>query len=325
MTMTDRETASEIEAAAARWVIRLDRDGHTAQDIADLEAWLAGDDRRRGAWLAAQAAWLMLDHARDAAGSPPISNNRRSPSLLHRRGVLLAGLGAAAAASVAGGVVLLGQSQRYGTVVGEVRRVPLTDGSTAAINTDSAVEVTMTEAQRTVRIARGEAWFQVARNPQRPFVVAAGVVRVRAVGTAFAVRLRPGGADVLVTEGVVETWIDGAENSRVRLQAGSRAFVSDDVPVEETQVVSAELDRLLAWRAGKLDLAGETLATAAGEFNRYNARKIEVAPALADAQFFGVFRTDDPEGFARAVQASLGVPVSIGAHPAVIRIGDGDG
>src|SRR3546814_2061558 len=104
-------------------------------------------------------------------------------------------------------VMLLGGTS-YATSVGEIRRVPLADGSIAAINTASAIDVKLDDAARHVRVVEGEAWFQVARDKQRPFVVAAGRARVRAVGTAFSVRRRAGGADVLVTEGEVEVWAD---------------------------------------------------------------------------------------------------------------------
>ncbi len=320
--MSDRETAVEIEEAAALWVLRLDRTGRTPELLAELETWLAEDNRRPGALLAAEAAWAMLDGAYGVGPATSESHATREAGRLGRRG-LLSGLGVALAASVVGGVVLLRGGIRFSTAVGEIRRVPLEDGSTAAINTDSDVEIAMTSAVRTVRIDRGEAWFQVARNPARPFVVEAGPVRVRAVGTAFSVRLRADGADVMVTEGVVETWVEGAPRGPVRLQAGSRAFVAQDA-VQLAPPASSDVDRLLAWRAGRVDLAGETLGAAAAEFNRYNTRKIVVAPGLEGEQFFGVFRTDDPAGFARAIQSSLHVPVSF-ADPAVIRIGAGGG
>src|SRR3546814_10232647 len=114
---------------------------------------------------------------------------------------------------MAGGVMLLGGTS-YATSGGEIRRGPLADGSIAAINTASAIDVKLDDAARHVRVVEGEAWFQVARDKQRPFVVAAGRARVRAVGTAFSVRRRAGGADVLVTVGGVEVWADGAERHR---------------------------------------------------------------------------------------------------------------
>ena len=134
---------------------------------------------------------------------------------------------------------------------------------------------------------------------------------MEAVGTAFSVRLRDGGADILVTEGVVRAWSIGAESEAVRIQAGSRAFIANNATVIKAVAKPSELDRQLAWRAGKIDLAGETLAQAVAEFNRYNDRQIAILDRTAGGKrFYGVFRIDDPEGFARAASISLGVTTS---------------
>lgn len=318
--MTDRETADEIEDAAVRWVWRLDRDGRTPELETELHAWLAVDARRQGAFLQAEAAWAVLDRGRQLVGVTPFEPLPRRRHLVPRR-ALLAGGGAVIAASAAGVVSLALPREHYGTAVGEIRRVPLKDGSTAAINTHSVVEVAMSPEARIVKLARGEAWFQVAKNPERPFIVEAGRVRVRAIGTAFSVRRREDGADILVSEGVVETWAIGAEGHTVRVAAGAKAFVAENAAINETAAGPSEIDRELAWRGGKIDLAGETLAAAAAEFNRYNARKLIVGdPTIAQERLYGIFRTDDPEGFAHSVQQSLGARVSLD-DPEVIRIG----
>lgn len=314
--MTRRRT-DEIDIEAARYVARMDGDAWSDTNEADLDAWLAQDPLHPGALLRAQAAWMTLDrpfaaHAasRDAAALAP---------RFSRRG-LLAGGGAAIAASIGGGILLSGGTS-YATAVGEVRRVPLGDGSIAAINTASAIDVRLDTADRNVRLDRGEAWFQVAKDKDRPFVVAAGRARVRAVGTAFSVRRGDGGAHVLVTEGVVEVWAEGAEGHRVRLAAGSRGFVADNAAIEEAPAAPSSIDRALAWRNGKIDLAGDRLDGAVAEFNRYNRRQLIVGdPAIAGERFDGVFRTDDPEGFAKAVEVGLGVPIDL-SDPMTIRIG----
>ena len=79
---------------------------------------------------------------------------------------------------------------------------------------------------------------------------------------------------MLVTEGVVQAWADGAEGDIVRLTAGQRAFIADNAAIRQQPAAPSELDRTLAWRGGKIDLAGNTLADAIAEFNRYNRRQI---------------------------------------------------
>lgn len=309
--MSERQSATEIEEEAARWVWRIDREGRTPAIDAALDAWLGGDVRRRGALLQAQAAWLMLDRASQIApvGDTALQEQGARPRVRARR-MWFSGAGALAA-SLAALFFMIQPDARYETVVGEIRRVPLADGSAAVINTGSKVDFDARDDRRVVRLAQGEAWFQVAKDKARPFVVEAGDVRVQAVGTAFSVRRRAGGADVLVTEGVVEAWAAGAEGHRVRVAAGSRAFVADNAAISKRVSAPSEIDRSLAWRSGKIDLGGETLAWAASEFNRYNLQgKIDVDPAIRDKRLYGVFRTDDPEGFAAAVRMSLGASVS---------------
>jgi transmembrane sensor len=180
----------------------------------------------------------------------------------------------------------------------------------------------MNTAQRIVALEEGEAWFRVAKDASRPFIVEAGRVRVRALGTAFSVRRQESGANVLVSEGIVETWVAGAEGHTVRVGAGAKAFVAENAAISTETPAEAGIDRALAWRAGKIDLAGETLADAVEEFNRYNRRKLIIADArLAQERLYGVFRTDDPQGFAYAVKRSLGTEVSL-ADGDEIRLGE---
>lgn len=307
-----RETAEMIEAEAARWVWRLDREPSEALR-AEHSAWLAGDTRRQGAWLRAEAAWAMLERGSQLAEAPAPAPRSGVP-----RRAMFGPAGGLIAASIAGAVWWRGRSDRFTTLQGEIRRVPLSDGSVASINTSSVIEVAMTARERRVRLDRGEAWFEVAKNPERPFVVDAGPLRVRAVGTAFSVRRIGYATQVLVTEGVVEALLDG--RSMGRLGAGSRAMIGDDAQALELQRTSPdEVARQLAWRTGQIDLAGQPLSAAAAEFNRYNARKIVVSnPALAGERLYGVFRIDDPEGFAKSLTVSLRANVTL--DPQEIRV-----
>lgn len=313
--MGKRESANEIDEAAFRWIARLDRSGDDPRLLSDLNDWLALDARHEGAYLRAQAVWLKLDRA--ASATPEDLVETPAP-LLSRRRVLAGGGGVALAAAIGGAWILAG-GKRFDTEIGEIRHVPLPDGSVADLNTQSSLRVTMAKSLRRVRLAEGEAWFHVESDPSRPFVVESGLVRVRAVGTAFSVRRLERGAEVLVSEGVVEAWVSGAEIAAVRLAAGDKATVLERAPIQREAAAPAEIDRKLAWRNGKIDLAGETLGEAAAEFNRYNQREIIVKQQnVLSKRFYGVFRTDDPEGFAKAVHSSLSVPVEITKDSIVI-------
>jgi transmembrane sensor len=308
-----------VRDRAAHFVARMDADDWAAADEAALQTWLAEDPLREGLLLQIQAQWLAL--------SPPASNVAQSdteppavyePSKIARRGILVSI--AATAAAIVAGVRLNGGPSEYTTRVGEIRRLPLPDGSVVTINSGSNVTVAMAERTRAIELAEGEAWFEVAKDARRPFVVAAGDVRVRAVGTAFSVRRRESGVEVQVTEGVVETWSDYDHTLRVRLSAGDRVTLTARAVVDYETGVSTAVDRSLAWRSGMIDLNGRSLADAAAEFNRYNARQIIIAdPEIAREELSGLFNINDPEGFARTVEASLGVKVDSSAS-ALIKI-----
>jgi transmembrane sensor len=298
------ETSEDIEIAASLWAVR--ERPLSPEDEASLNAWLDGDPRRRGALLRAQASWSALDRAK-AFGPSVKWSGEGKPS---RRAVLTAASVMSGLAAAGIGALFISQ-HRSETVTdtGEIRRLPMSDGSVAAINTESAIRVDMTERERRVDLVRGEVWFKVAKNRQRPFVVSAGDARVQAVGTAFSVRRRDGGADVLVTEGTVKVWREGDTEPAILLNAGDRTFVAQGGIVANHAPES--IDNALAWRSGEIVLTGQSVAEAAAEYNRYNRVKIIIQnPELGSERLLGRFSTDDPEGFSLAVAHSFGAEMT---------------
>jgi transmembrane sensor len=296
-----------IDDEARLWAVRLDAGTMSPEDEALLEAWLEGDERRQGALLRAQAIDAYFDRSRalgtgsDQAPEPAFDEERAPGYGLSRRQVIAASFGGAIAATAGGAWFLWPRETLYETALGEVRRVPLSDGSFAAINTSTKLVVSMRKQDRNIKLDEGEAWFKVAHDPARPFVVAAGDVRVRAVGTAFSVRRENNGADVLVTDGVVETWIVGREAQAKRVAAGNRAFVSSVAPTIEPVAAAPQITRALAWREGQIAFDGEPLAQAISEFNRYNETKLVVDdPELAREPVVGYFNATEPQDFAQA-------------------------
>jgi transmembrane sensor len=319
----NRSRTQEIDDLAAHWVARMDSDSWTEADDAELGRWIALDPRHAGALLQAQALWATLG---EEAGAEDVAADDDSDAEVPTRAIwsrrwMLGGSGALAV-SVAAAVFFRSPDTSYATAVGEIRRVPLADGSTAAINTDSKIAVALAETRRSVTLEKGEAWFQVAKDAKRPFVVEAGNVLVQAVGTAFSVRRREVGADVIVTEGVVEAWAKGADGQKIRIAAGDMAFIADNAAVERGAAFenAPAAERALAWRSGKIDLAGTRVDEAIAEFNRYNVRQIVLRdPALAAERVDGVFRTDDPIGFARVIAGSFDASLDV-SDRAEIRI-----
>jgi transmembrane sensor len=295
---------------AARWAILLDAGPLEGEQQAALDTWFAAGLRRDGALLRAQAALSYLDRGRALAPHYVEEVEPDHPRWRIGRRSFLIGAGSGVAAACAGLFAFLPRTETIDSGVGEIRRVPLADGSLATLNTTSRIAVAMADKRRTVRLENGEAWFRVAHDKTRPFIVEAGDIRVQAVGTAFSVRMREHGADVLVTEGVIETWVVGREGEKRRISAGSRGFVSDAQPTIEVATAPQAIERALAWRSGELALDGESLDYAVSEINRYNVRKLVISdPSLGTEQLVGYFRTTEPENFGRAVSSMIGARV----------------
>lgn len=309
------DSISDPDDQAARWAIRLEGDPLSDAEQREIDAWLGGDEGRAGALLRAEAALAYLDRGRalarpDADGD--VANDDQRPARGYGRRSFMAASVAGLAAALIGYSALDRGPETIATALGEVRRVPLADGSIASVNTMSRVAFAMQETRRDVKLEEGEAWFQVAHDKARPFVVTAGDVRVRAIGTAFSVRRRDDGVDVLVTEGVVEAWVVGHESRRTRIAAGSMSFVADRSPDIAVSEASEDIERALAWRTGELVLNGQTLSYAAAELNRYNRRKLVIDDAgLGNEALVGYFRTEQPEVFARAAGNMLDAEVRI--------------
>jgi transmembrane sensor len=310
---------SEIDNEAFAWVVRQRVRGLDRAETAAFDAWYAADIRHRGAYARA----LAIDNAVHIAIGDhvvPAADPTRGRVAARRRNLMLGGLAAGAALAAGrfaypalhGGTVLT-------TAKGEFRRVPLQDESIANINSGSQIEVSFTRHQRRIDLRKGEAWFEVAKDKSKPFIVAAGDALVRAVGTAFSVRRLAAGSEVLVTEGTVEVWSRDGTAARRLVTAGEHAFLAPDAKAIPVTRQPDEVNRRLAWREGKLVLTRQTLGEAVADFNRYSTRTIVIAdPALRDKRLVGQYQLDAPELFAKDVSLVLDVPVEITADKILI-------
>lgn len=303
-----------VEQAAARWALRHPL---APAEREELEAWLAQDRRHAGALLRAQAALSAIDRAL----APVHDEEPHAPRVARpTRRWMLAGAGGAIAATVAG---IAGWSQLIGTRVttarGEIRRLPLADGSVATIDTSSALRVVLADDSRRIALDKGQAFFQVAKDRKRPFIVDAGIAQARALGTAFSVRRTEDGVQVAVTEGIVGVWAGNDSGAMTILQAGQYATFRRGEPAPVTGTAPAAIDRSLAWRSGEIALENETLANAVAQFNRYNRQQLILAdPDLAGERLVGLFRIDNPAAFAETLAVSHQIGVT--ATPAEIRL-----
>jgi len=326
--------APDIEEQAARWIVRLEADPSPATQ-AKLSHWLAADPRHRAAYVRLNAGWRRANRLRfmrplDGAVDEDLLRERDfvesleappTPSVRKRRRpwVLIA---ATAMVVICAGItswVLVHRSDwnTYTTDLGGFQRVSLSDGSLVQLNTKSEMRVRLTGERREVVLVRGEAMFTVAHDANRPFDVTAGKTLVRAVGTAFSVRLRDKKeVEVFVTEGRVV--IDPPDNtlnlkltpldplpSLSLLNAGETAMVkAGRMRVEAVR--GENVTRKLSWTEGRLWFDRTTLAEAVAEFNRYNRRQLTITdPKIAGLRIGGGFESTDPESFVAALEHSF--------------------
>lgn len=188
----------------------------------------------------------------------------------------------------------------YHTAAGQQLSLELDDGSRLTLNTDTALAVHFSTQQRRIELLRGEAYFEVAPNKQRPFIVDGGDAEARAVGTAFSVRKQAENLRVAVSEGIVEVGT-GSASTLVRAEQQVDVLLTRIQPV-----LNATNDDAFAWQRRQVVFNRQPLAEVLDEVNRYRAgRIVAVNPALAERVLSGVFNVGDAGAVTEALQATL--------------------
>lgn len=237
---------------------------------------------------------------------------RREPARASRWPFAAAAAVAALAVGLGWGWLHYGATERasYRTALGRTDEVALADGSRATLSSDSRIEVALSGARRRVELAQGEAFFDVAKDPGRPFAVEAGARRVVAVGTHFAVRRDGAELRVVVTEGTVRLEsepVGGHPQPTTLLPAGSIALAGPNGVLVRSVAVE-EAERYVDWRHGFLVFRDTPLAQAAAEFNRYSARKLVIADTAAgELRVGGNFRWSNAEMFVGLLEQAMPV------------------
>jgi len=188
----------------------------------------------------------------------------------------------------------------------------LSDGSRIELNNGAEVAVDFGGALRRVELRRGDALFHVAKNPNRAFVVTAGRVEIRAVGTAFSVQLGEAQVKVLVTEGRVAVEDARARGGPTYVDAGNCAVVEVAPAVAKSPdvlpVSQAEVSDRLSWAVPRLQFSGTALSEALPLFNRYgNVRLVLADPALGSLKLSGVLRADNTGSLLSLLEGEFGL------------------
>ena len=334
-----------FEAASERF-LRLKNRAGDPEVAGEIEAWLDKDPAHREAFEKVEAAWGAVG---DNAASPEMVIARRDA--LERAGKAaqnrwtskVFGAGSPIqryAAAVAILVVVVSAvlytvfapdasepSLAYETAVGETRVLTLEDNSRISLDAGTHLEVTYTDEGRSIELYRGQAYFDVAKDPLRPFKVKAGDQTVVALGTEFNVEMINEQVLVTLVEGRVSVTgrqpVLSPDSSEIQitpmtreLEPGQQLVISREKPVE--LVETANLEKASSWRQGKLIFEDEALSAAVERMNRYSHIKIIVGDKDIEALgISGVFNAGDTEAFVEALELYFELEATRGAGQSI--------
>lgn len=327
-------SASKYDAAAedqaALWAAKIDGASMGAEDHAALQAWLAQHPSHRV--LLTQYCQFSTDLEQLLpqlvfSGDVTLPTQDTPASKPSRaRLYWLAGTLAAAAAVVVGIRTAMPShvTEAYATSVAERRTLKLADGSVVELNARTSLLVELGSTQRHVRMADGEAFFTVAKDKSRPFIVETPAGAVRVTGTVFAVQAENAtNLAVTVEEGSVQVTpcaTASLSTQPVALRAHDQLVASGAATCSVHRLSDAELEDALAWRHGEAVFEGTPLAAALGRFSRYHGRAIAVAPDVATLTVGGRYNLDNLEGFLTDIQSLLPVHVSVDQSSGAITV-----
>lgn len=317
---------ARIDREAAAWIVRRDGGLTPAQQDEFLE-WLAADPRH-GEWFARhQKTWADLNRLVEWR---PEHSGEPNPDLLARpkKRIIKAWMALPLAAAAVFAVFLSyrhfnspdsfprgGVVHRPEDITAHYESRVLEDGSVVQLNQGTIIRVKYSVAERRVQLLQGEAHFSVTKNPERPFVVVASGVDVKAVGTAFNMKLDAAELSVLVTEGKVSInppeQTTSAIDEPVFVEVGQMATIALNSRMQGSRVKAVsddEMYRLLAWQPRILDFDSTPLRDVVAEFNRRNDLQLVIADAdLEEIPIVASFRSDNIEGFVRLLEVTAGV------------------
>jgi transmembrane sensor len=302
MVALKKNIAARIREAAVDWVFRLEDASVSAEERAAFQDWLAEDPRHAEAFEKAQA---IMGDARLAAADQEL--DLRAPqkrSAIRGALVLLALAAGLWGAFVAGdGTMRLQADIR--SPIGQSQVVKLADGSLMQLDADSAVAVKFDGQKRFIRLLRGQAFFTVARDAARPFVVAAADGEAQALGTQFGVSLSEDGTTVSVVEHAVRVSAGGSIQNGIDVQEGEEITYHAGGVLGSVRKISPGL--AASWRRGQLVVDGATLSSVVAELGRYYKGQIYLTPGLAGRRISGTFNISDTDSALTTLEETVGI------------------
>ena len=317
------EDTGDPRDVAVAWFSR-ERSGEMTEDDARaLQAWLDDDPSHHAAYATIRRAW---GGAAAVRADPQVLAIREQWVTSHgrrRRALALRAVAAGLIVAVMAGAGVSGWQwysgprplgdRTFQTALGEQTTVKLPDGSRLTLNTDTVVRTRADNDKRLVYLERGQAFFQVAKDADRPFVVTAAGRTVTALGTAFDVRIDKGAFKVVLVEGkvrveaaapVMSAALPGPQSVKVQateMVAGSQLLAPDD---EQWSLTRANVVTETSWTRGQLVFEDRPLREVVDELNRYSVKKIVLADrSLDETPISGAFKVGNVDRFIHALEA----------------------
>lgn len=318
--MTHAIDNSDVQSQAVEWFVRLQECDEESVWISHRD-WLEADPAHAAAYAEVERTWVDLEDVQEEIeaktvrpfATPHLGASERSVGGGRRWNWRYTWVPAAAAAAVVGFLVvpqigpLSGQPDRYQTDAKHMQVVELEDGSKLTLNRNTRLEVDLGAGERRVRLASGEAAFDVHHDSKRPFVVKVGDREVRVLGTEFNIVNDRGAFSVAVRRGLVSVSRKNRPDEVVRLPAGRALTQSFDRRNDIVQ--SVQPDAAFAWQAGRLIYADRPLTDVANDLSRYAGVPVDVAPDLKDMRVTGVIGIGGEASLRRQLEALLPVRI----------------
>ena len=306
---TDRELLEE----AMGWILRLEESSQDSPAFKEFDAWREGAEENRTAWERVNKTWTVLGAVKpaynqkvwgdiapaskpSAALAPTFSAHlvRRRKSYGRPVAAAVAALAAAYVLWITIPAILISMRADYRTAAGQVERVRMADGSTVDLGGGSAIKAHIGTAQRRVTLLAGEAFFDVASDAARPFIVDVEGIEVTVLGTAFDIRVSSASTSVALLRGSVEAVSPTKDKPPAVLKPGEMLVVEH--ATGKTSIEPISLDDIGAWRQGKVFLANATVGSAIELIQRYHSAWISIPDrGLANRRVSGLFDLRDPD------------------------------
>jgi transmembrane sensor len=319
---SDASEPTDRLAQATDWFVRLRAEDADIEDLTRFRHWVEENPENATAYARVKQSWAAVG---DQASTPEIMLGRRDaledaqraargrwdssrPTWMRPAAVAAVACVLLVVASVVGAWVWWSRANTgvYITGVGERRTLTLADGSVVTLDARSRIQVRYRDRERLIDLDQGQARFDVAKDPARPFRVRAGRETVLALGTQFNVELVADDLLVTLIEGRVAVMPEAASPkaepvAQIDLTAGEGLKVRQDG--RRIRLPKVDIARVTAWQSGKLFFDNEPLASAAERINRYAREQIQVDASAADVTVSGVFNAGDARAFVEAITA----------------------